>query len=99
MFVHAVYFTLRPDLSAADTATFLAWQPKLCALPSVSVGYTGVPAETDRPVIDRAYTHALVLVFVDAAAEAAYQVHPEHDRFRAECGTFWTQVRIFDSVS
>jgi len=35
----------------------------------------------------------------DAAAEEAYQVHPEHDRFRAECGSFWTQVRIFDSVT
>jgi hypothetical protein len=26
-------------------------------------------------------------------------VHAEHDRFRAECGPFWTQVRIFDSVT
>ncbi len=99
MFVHAVYFTLRPDLSAADTARFLEWQGMLCALPSVQAGYTGVPAETDRAVIDRAYTHALVLLFADAAAEQAYQVHPEHDRFRAECAGFWTQVRIFDSVS
>ena len=98
MFVHAVYFTLRPDLPAADLATFEAWQPRLCALPSVHAGYTGVPAATDRPVIDRAYTHALILLFADAAAEQAYQVHPEHDRFRAECGTFWDKVRIFDSV-
>lgn len=98
MFVHAVYFTLRADLSDADRATFLAWQPVLCALPSVHAGYHGVPADTDRLVIDRAYTHALVLLFADAAAEQAYQVHPEHDRFRAECGTFWTAVRIFDSV-
>jgi hypothetical protein len=99
MFVHAVYFSLRPDLPAADRDLFLAWQPKLVALPSVHEGYTGVPAPTDRAVIDRNYTHALVLVFKTAADEEAYQVHPEHDRFRAECGTFWTQVRIFDSVS
>lgn len=99
MFVHAVYFTLRTDLSAADRARFVAWQPKLCALPSVHAGYTGVPADTDRPVIDRAYTHALVLLFADAAAEQAYQVHPEHDRFKAECAGFWDKVRIFDSVS
>jgi hypothetical protein len=98
MFVHAVYFTLRPDLPAADHARFTAWLPTLCALPTVHAGYHGVPADTDRPVIDRAYTHALVLLFTDAAAEQAYQVDPDHDRFRAECGTFWTQVRIFDSV-
>lgn len=99
MFVHAVYFSLKADLPDADLARFVGWQPLLCALPSVHAGYHGVPADTDRAVIDRAYTHALVLLFADAAAEAAYQVHPEHDRFRAECGAFWDKVRIFDSVS
>ncbi|MES3033277.1 MAG: Dabb family protein [Gemmatimonadota bacterium] len=99
MFVHAVYFWLRPDLSEADHATYLAWLPRLCALPSVSKGYWGVPAATDRPVIERSYSNALVLLFTDAAAEEAYQVHPEHDAFRAECGAFWTKVQIFDSVT
>jgi hypothetical protein len=98
MFVHAVYFTLRQDLSAADRALFLSWQPRLCAIPSVHAGYCGVPAATDRPVIDKSYTHALVLLFADAAAEQAYQVHPDHDRFREECKGFWSQIRIFDSV-
>jgi hypothetical protein len=99
MFVHAVYFWLRADLSDADRATFVAWMPRLCALPSVSQGYWGVPAATDRPVIERSYSYALVLLFADAAAEAAYQVDPEHDAFRAQCGVFWTRVQIFDSVS
>ena len=99
MFVHAVYFWLRSDLSVADRALYASWLPRLCALPSVRQGYFGVPAGTDRPVIDRSYTYALVLLFDDAAAEEAYQVHSEHDRFRAECGSFWTQVRIFDSVT
>jgi hypothetical protein len=99
MLVHSVYFTLRADLSDADRARFLTWQPKLCAIPSVRAGYTGVPAATDRPVIDRAYSHALVLLFDDEAAEQAYQVHPLHDQFRKECATFWEKVRIFDSVS
>ena len=99
MFVHAVYFWLRPDLTDADRDTFVSWLPTLTTLPGVRHGYSGVPAATDRPVIERGYSYALVLVFDDAAAEAAYQVHPDHDRFRAECGTFWTQVRIFDSVS
>ncbi len=99
MLVHAVYFTLRADLPDADRTRFVAWQPKLCALPTVRAGYSGVPAATDRTVIDRAYTHALVLLFDDEAAEQAYQVHPEHDRFREECGTFWEKVRVFDSVT
>jgi hypothetical protein len=27
-----------------------------------------------------------------------YQEHPVHDRFRKDCSSFWTKVRIFDSV-
>ena len=41
---------------------------------------------------------ALVLIFADQAAHDAYQEHPVHDRFRTECGDFYTTVRIFDSV-
>ncbi len=99
MFVHAVYFSLRDDLPVADRAIFTAWLPKLVAIPSVRNGFIGEPAATVRPVIDRAYTHALVLIFGDAEGEQAYQVHPVHDQFRAECGSFWTHVRIFDSVA
>jgi hypothetical protein len=38
-----------------------------------------------------------VLVFADQAAHDAYQKDPVHDRFRNACGSFWTNVRIFDS--
>ena len=61
-------------------------------------GWIGAPAPTDCPVIERGYQRALVLVFADQAAHDAYQVHPVHDRFRAECAGFWTAVRIYDSV-
>jgi Stress responsive A/B Barrel Domain len=99
MLVHAVYFSLRADLPAAHHATFEAWLPKLCAIRSVLAGYPGIPADTDRAVIDRAYTHALVLLFDSAANEQAYQVDPVHDQFRVECQTFWERVRIFDSIT
>ena len=97
MFVHAVYFSLRADLCDADRAHFTAWLPKLCAIASVRHGYVGTPADRDRPVIDRAYTHALVLLFDNGEQEKAYQVDPVHDQFRDECHTFWEGVRIFDS--
>lgn len=99
MFVHAVYFWLRPDLTAAQRAQFAAGVRSLGAIDGVQQGYIGEPAPTDRPVIERSYSQSLVLVFADQAAHDAYQVHPVHDQFRAECGGFWTTVRIFDSVS
>jgi hypothetical protein len=99
MFVHAVYFWLRNDLTSAQLERFAAGLESLCRIDGVRAGYIGVPAPTDRPVIERGYSRALVLVFADQAAHDAYQDHPVHDRFRKECGTFWTTVRIFDSVT
>jgi hypothetical protein len=99
MFVHAVYFWLRPDLKSADREKFAAGLRSLRSIKGVQQGYIGVPAPTDRPVIDRSYSNSLVLVFRDQAAHDAYQVHPVHDRFREDCGAFWTTVRIFDSVT
>ena len=98
MFVHAVYFWLRNDLSAAQLEQFDAGVRALRAIDVVHAGYIGAPAATDRPIIERGYSRALVLVFPDEKAHDAYQVHPVHDRFRAECSPLWTKVQIFDSV-
>ena len=65
---------------------------------SVERGYVGVPAPTDRPVIERGYSYSLVVVFENEVAHDVYQRHPVHDRFRDECSGFWKSVRIFDSV-
>jgi len=48
-------------------------------------------------VIERGYSHALVLVFADKRAHDAYQTHPVHDRFRDTCSTFWRKVLIYDT--
>lgn len=99
MFVHSVYFWLRDDLAAAERDTFLAGIASLRAIEGVRQSFSGAPAPTDRAVIERGYTHAMILVFPDAATEAAYQVHPVHDTFRETCGSFWTQVRVFDTIA
>ena len=97
-FIHAVYFWLRDDLSAAEAQRFAAGLESLRGIETVERGYIGVPAPTDRPVIERGYSRALVLVFADQLAHDSYQRHPVHDRFRDECSGFWTTVRIYDSV-
>jgi hypothetical protein len=99
LFIHAVYFWLRPDLSEADRRKFEAGLRSLRSIDGVAQGYIGRPAATDRPVIERGYTRSLVLVFADESAQEAYQVHPVHDDFRDQCGRFWTTVRIYDSVT
>lgn len=99
MFVHAVYFWLREDLSRAERERFVAGLRSLREIDGVVQGYIGVPAPTDRPVIDRTYSWSLVLVFANEADHDAYQTDPVHDKFRVECSPFWTIVRIYDSVT
>ncbi len=95
MFVHCVYFWLKPDISAADEALFVERVKALTTLPSVKHGWVGKPAATDRPVIDRSYSYGLTVVFEDEAGHDAYQVHPVHDAFR-ELHGLWTAVKIYD---
>jgi len=95
MFVHSVYFWLKPDLTPEQIALFVERATALTTLPSVKHGWVGKPAATDRPVIDRSYSYGLVVVFDDEAGHDAYQVHPLHDAFR-ELHDFWTAVKIYD---
>lgn len=96
MLVHAVYFWLRPDLTDEERARFEANLRTLAEIPSQGC-HIGTPAPTDRPVIDRSYTWALVLLFADMAEHDAYQVHPAHQAFVTENKQYWSRVQIYDS--
>lgn len=99
MFVHCVYFWLRSDLSQAEIEIFTDGLESLVGIEYVRTGYYGVPAATDRPIIDRSYSYGLVCAFDDEEGHDAYQVHPTHDGFREECARLWDEVKIYDFVS
>ena len=96
MFIHSVYFWLRPNLSPEDLAAFRAGVHSLTTIGSVERSHVGTPADTDRPVIDHSYSYALIVFFRDKSAHDAYQTHPTHDVFRAECASFWSRVQVYD---
>jgi hypothetical protein len=98
MLVHAVYFWLKDDLSDDDRRTFTELIQTLKTIEDVEAGYLGPPADTDRPVIDRSYSYAEVLIFKDRSAHDRYQVHPTHRHFVNRCASFWTRVVIYDSL-
>jgi len=99
MFIHSVYFWLKPDLSEEDQAKFRAGAHSLTTIESVRHGFVGTPASTDRPIIERSYSAALTVIFDDQAGHDAYQDHPVHDKFRHECADCWSKVLIYDSVT
>ena len=98
MFIHAVYFWLRQDLTDDQHARFREGIHSLTTIESVQQAYYGRPAPTDRAIIERGYSWGLVVVFADQAAHDRYQVDPIHDRFRDTCSTFWEKVVIYDTI-
>lgn len=98
MFVHAVYFWGRPDLTADDRAAWLRGLETLPGIETVQQGYVGVPADTHRDVVENTYTYALVLLFRDKDAHDRYQVHLTHLTFVETCAKYWQKVIVHDSV-
>lgn len=99
MFVHTVYFWLRPDLSDEEVQTFYAGLDSLCTIDCAQHVSWGKPADTDRPIIDRSYSAGLITIFADKAAHDVYQDHPVHDAFRKNCSHLWNKIVIYDTVS
>lgn len=98
MFVHAVYFWLKPDLTPGQVEAFTQGLASLKTIESGTAAYIGVPAPTDRSVIERSYSYALTVVFEDQLAHDRYQADPIHDRFREQCQRYWDRVLIYDSL-
>jgi len=96
MFVHSVYFWLRDGLKDSELRQFTSQLHALTTIPTVKHSYVGVPAATDRPVIDSTYSYGMILVFDDRPDHDVYQDHEIHDRFRNECSTYWSKVLIYD---
>ena len=98
MLVHAVYFWLKPELSAEQRADFRRGVETLGGIKGVESVYIGAPAATERrPVIDTSYSVSLVVLCKNVAAHDAYQVDPIHLKFVERYKAFWTRVQIYDS--
>jgi hypothetical protein len=99
MFVHAVFFWLKPDLTAQQRAAFKQGLQSLTTITTVRNAHIGVPAPTNRPIIERSYSYALSVSFDDEGGHDYYQQVDIHDRFRQACSTFWSKVVIYDSIT
>jgi hypothetical protein len=97
-FVHSVYFWLKKDLTDEQLTSFHDKLLALTKIETVRESYVGTPAPTNRPIIDRSYSVALVLAFDDKEKHDIYQDHPVHDDFRDNCEDFWVKVLIYDMV-
>ncbi len=98
MFTHHVFFWLKNKTSDTDKQDLLKGLQTLEAVqPKISI-HIGVPATTNRPVIDTSYDFSLLLVFKDLGEQESYQIHPIHEAFVKNCAQLWEKVVIYDSV-
>jgi hypothetical protein len=99
MFVHAVYFWMKPGATAEQTAQ-LANDAKayLGKIPEVRHIWVGKPAMTPREVVDNSYDVGLLVCLDDVKGHDAYQVAPLHLEFIARNKANWDRVKIYDFI-
>ena len=97
MFVHHVFFWLKPGNTPEEVKKFEASVSSLKSIQSVHMAEIGKPASTNRPVIDTTYSYSLLLIFKSMADHDAYQVDPTHLQFVKDCSHLWDRVQIYDS--
>lgn len=99
-FVHAVHFWLQPDVSDERRAALVEALKGLGESPNVASCRVGVPAGTDRPVVDNSYDVQLVCGFNSVEDHDRYQSADDtlHTEFIENFKDTWAKVVIYDSV-
>ncbi|KQX25158.1 MULTISPECIES: Dabb family protein [unclassified Sphingomonas] len=96
-FVHHVYFWLKQPNSAGDRARLIDGLKTLSSVKTIKAHHIGVPAATDRPVIDKSYSVSWMLVFASKADQDSYQVDPIHLAFVEHLSPLWERVVVYDA--
>lgn len=98
MFIHHVYFWMPAESTPAEKEQLATGIRSLMSIEQIKMSHLGMPANTNRPVIERSYTYSWLAVFDTPEDEAKYQVHPTHLKFIETCKHLWTKVIVYDSI-
>lgn len=98
-FIHHVYFWLRQPVTMENRVKFEKALKELVTVETIAEHHLGVPAATNRDVIDTTYTYSLLATFRNKEDQDIYQTHPTHLRFIDECQELWEKVVVYDSVN
>lgn len=97
-FVHHVYFWLKNTDSAEDRSKLIEGLKILAKVPMIRTSHIGLPAPTNRSVIDSSYAVSWLCFFDDLKDQEIYQDHPIHLEFIANCASLWDKVVVYDSI-
>ncbi len=98
-FVHVVYFWLNNPDDADDRKEFeTALSTFLESSEYAKTKFIGVPAMTDREVVDNSYTYSIILSFNSKEEQDKYQAEPVHLKFIEDAKHLWSKVQVYDSL-
>lgn len=99
-FTHTVFFWMNEPDNQEHKEQLEAGLRKLIVSSDYSkFGHVGVPAGTDREVVDSTYSFSLLVTFETSEDQDKYQTEPAHLAFIDACKHTWSKVQIYDSVS
>ena len=98
IFIHHVYFWLKNTGNIEDRNQLVKGLKKLSNAVTIKQFHIGVPAQTNREVIDSTYAVSWMLIFENDADQAIYQTDPVHLKFIEECAHLWSKVVVYDAV-
>jgi len=97
-FVHHVYFWLNNPKSKEDLEKLIAGLQALSKVSEIASFHIGIPAPTNREVIDSSYAVSWLNIFNSEEDEKIYQSHPMHLKFIEDCSSLWRKVIVYDSI-
>ena len=98
-FIHHVFFWLKDAGSSQAREQLIEGLRKLSKAPTIKDFHIGIPANTNRDVIDSSYAASWLLLFDSAEDQDIYQTDPIHLKFIEECSHLWNKVVVYDTIS
>lgn len=98
-FVHTVFFWMKDKSNQAEHQALHEGLIELSKIDLIATAYVGMPANTNRAVIDSTYQFSITFVFDTPEQQADYQTHPDHLAFIAKCSHIWERVQVYDAES
>jgi len=96
-FVHQVYFWLKNPGNEEDRRKLIDGLTKLAKMKIIQKHHIGLPAASDRGVVDSTYSVSWLTFFKNKADQDSYQTDPLHLKFVEECSHLWNKVIVYDS--
>ncbi|MFO7620391.1 MAG: Dabb family protein [Bacteroidales bacterium] len=98
-FIHHVFFWMKEPVTQQARDKFEKALKDLVTVETIVDHHLGIPAPTDRGVIDNTYAYSLLTTFRNKADQDIYQTHPTHLKFIDDCQDLWERVVVYDSIS